>query len=266
MASADRGVPRPVGRTGGHGVRGRGPRRCPRGPQRIAAGGLRGHNGSCRRAGIGGRRDPVHRRRDRPARAPRARPVPAGRATSSRDPRGHRGEGVGPADDADPRRGPPHPRRPRRCRRCDGPRAPALSAKARYLAGLDAERARLDIKTMAVEGHEPLWSMGDDTPTAGRGRLDRPVADHLRQAFAQVTNPAIDPERERAVMDLRVELGRRPACWAGRRAGHGPFAWHGRSSWTSTASSARCVSPGSGRAGSMPPGPRRRAGGSRVGA
>ncbi|HEY8817194.1 MAG TPA: hypothetical protein VIM25_00035, partial [Candidatus Limnocylindrales bacterium] len=53
---------------------------------------------------------------------------------------------------------------------------------ARYLAGLDAERARLDIKTMALEGHEPLWSMGDDTPTPGRGRLDRPVADHLRQA------------------------------------------------------------------------------------
>jgi len=85
----------------------------------------------------------------------------------------------------------------------------------RYLAGLDAERARLDIKTMALEGHEPLWSMGDDTPTPGRGRLDRPIADHLRQAFAQVTNPAIDPERERVVMDLRVELGRRPALLGG---------------------------------------------------
>ena len=68
---------------------------------------------------------------------------------------------------------------------------------------------------MALEAHEPLWSMGDDTPTAGRGRLDRPVADHLRQAFAQVTNPAIDPERERIVMDLRVELGRRPALLGG---------------------------------------------------
>ena len=85
----------------------------------------------------------------------------------------------------------------------------------RHLAGLDAERARLDIKTMAIEGHEPLWSMGDDTPTPGRARVDRPVADHLRQAFAQVTNPAIDPERERIVMDLRVELGRRPALLGG---------------------------------------------------
>ncbi|MGK2850225.1 MAG: glutamate synthase large subunit [Candidatus Limnocylindrales bacterium] len=91
----------------------------------------------------------------------------------------------------------------------------SLDHIARYLVGLDAERARLDIKTMALEAHEPLWSMGDDTPTAGRGRLDRPVADHLRQAFAQVTNPAIDPERERIVMDLRVELGRRPALLGG---------------------------------------------------
>jgi glutamate synthase (NADPH/NADH) large chain/glutamate synthase (ferredoxin) len=92
---------------------------------------------------------------------------------------------------------------------------PSSDHVLRYLAGLDAERARLDIRTMAIEGHEPLWSMGDDTPTPGRARLDRPVADHLRQAFAQVTNPAIDPERERIVMDLRIELGRRPGLLAG---------------------------------------------------
>jgi glutamate synthase (ferredoxin) len=99
--------------------------------------------------------------------------------------------------------------------------APALvegsrtSSPLRYLAGLDAEKARLDIKTMVLEAHEPLWSMGDDTPTPGLGRVDRPVSDHLRQAFAQVTNPPIDPERERAVMDLRVDLGRRPALLGG---------------------------------------------------
>ncbi|HZC32529.1 MAG TPA: glutamate synthase-related protein, partial [Candidatus Bathyarchaeia archaeon] len=92
---------------------------------------------------------------------------------------------------------------------------PATSAGLRFLAGLHAENARLDIKTMALEGHEPLWSMGDDTPTPALGRIDRPVADHLRQAFAQVTNPPIDPERERAVMDLRVELGRRSALLGG---------------------------------------------------
>src|SRR5207245_2864262 len=85
----------------------------------------------------------------------------------------------------------------------------------RFLAGLHAENARLDVRTMAIEGHEPLWSMGDDTPTPALGRIDRPVTDHLRQSFAQVTNPPIDPERERVVMDLRVELGRRSALLGG---------------------------------------------------
>jgi glutamate synthase domain-containing protein 2/glutamate synthase domain-containing protein 1/glutamate synthase domain-containing protein 3 len=99
-------------------------------------------------------------------------------------------------------------------------RAPAAGASPtpsslRYLAGLDAEKARLDLRTMVLEAHEPLWSMGDDTPTPGLARVDRPVADHLRQSFAQVTNPPIDPEREKAVMDLRVDLGRRPALLAG---------------------------------------------------
>ncbi len=93
----------------------------------------------------------------------------------------------------------------------------------RYLAGLDAEKARLDVRTMALEGKEPLWSMGDDTPLPGLARVDRPVSDHLRQAFAQVTNPAIDPERELVVMDLAVELGRRAPLLGGppddRRAG-----------------------------------------------
>ncbi|HYC07670.1 MAG TPA: glutamate synthase-related protein, partial [Candidatus Binatia bacterium] len=94
--------------------------------------------------------------------------------------------------------------------------SPPTPPAIRYLAGLDAERLRLDIRTMALEGHEPLWSMGDDTPTPGRSRLDRRVVDHLRQSFAQVTNPPIDPERERIVMDLKVDLGRRPPLLGGR--------------------------------------------------
>ena len=167
---------------------------------------------------IRGRRRPVQRGRDGPPRTARPRRAAPRRARPAGHPRGCRGEGPGPPGPADPR-----------CRPADVEDRIAPSAATarrggaprstdhvmRYLAGLDAERARLDIKTMALEGHEPLWSMGDDTPTPGRGRLDRPVADHLRQAFAQVTNPAIDPERERIVMDLRVELGRRPALLGG---------------------------------------------------
>jgi glutamate synthase domain-containing protein 2/glutamate synthase domain-containing protein 3 len=94
---------------------------------------------------------------------------------------------------------------------------PKPDARLRFLAGLDAERYRLDIRTMVIEGHEPLWSMGDDTPTPARARTDRPVSDHLRQAFAQVTNPPIDADRELAVVDCRVELGPRPSIFAGPR-------------------------------------------------
>jgi glutamate synthase domain-containing protein 2/glutamate synthase domain-containing protein 1/glutamate synthase domain-containing protein 3 len=88
-------------------------------------------------------------------------------------------------------------------------------APLRLLAGLDAERHRLHVKTMVAEGHEPLWSMGDDTPLPALGRAGRPVTDHLRQSFAQVTNPPIDPERERAVMDVSVTLGPRPPILGG---------------------------------------------------
>ncbi|MBI2777809.1 MAG: glutamate synthase subunit alpha [Chloroflexi bacterium] len=97
-------------------------------------------------------------------------------------------------------------------------RQPDPSAGARYLAGLDAERLRLDIRTMALDGREPLWSMGDDTPTPGFGRTPRRAVDHLKQAFAQVTNPPIDPERERLVVDLRVTVGRRRPLLAGPHA------------------------------------------------
>ena len=93
--------------------------------------------------------------------------------------------------------------------------APSPSPAWRYLAGLDAERLRLDLRTMALEGHEPLWSMGDDTPTPGHGRVLRRAADHLKQSFAQVTNPPIDPERERLVVDLRVHVGRRTPLLGG---------------------------------------------------
>ena len=146
-------------------------------------------------------------------------------------------------------------RRPaHRARRVAADRRPAL------LAGLDAERRGLDVQDDGARGHEPLWSMGDDTPLAGRAGVDRPAVDHLRQAFAQVTNPPIDPERERAVMDLRVELGP-PAGAPGRhaRAAPRPSASDGRSSPTSTGCSTRSAAAPGHRtgpcAGSTRPGP-----------
>jgi hypothetical protein len=82
--------------------------------------------------------------------------------------------------------------------------------RRQILFGLDAEQLRMTVKAMATGGREPTWSMGDDTPLAVMARRPRGVSGYLRQAFAQVTNPPIDPERERAVMSLAVPVGPRP--------------------------------------------------------
>jgi len=82
--------------------------------------------------------------------------------------------------------------------------------RRRILLGLDAEQLRLTVRSMATSGREPIWSMGDDTPLAALARRPRPASAYLRQAFAQVTNPPIDPERERVVMSLELPVGRRP--------------------------------------------------------
>ncbi|MCU0477349.1 MAG: glutamate synthase-related protein [Chloroflexi bacterium] len=82
--------------------------------------------------------------------------------------------------------------------------------RRQVLFGLDAEQLRMTVRTMVTTGREPTWSMGDDTPLAVMARRPRGVAGYLRQAFAQVTNPPIDPERERVVMTLEVPVGPRP--------------------------------------------------------
>ena len=65
------------------------------------------------------------------------------------------------------------------------------------------------LRPMVTKGQEPVGSMGDDTPPAVLSRLVRPLFHNFRQRFAQVTNPAIDPLRERLVMSLRTLIGRR---------------------------------------------------------
>ncbi len=94
--------------------------------------------------------------------------------------------------------------------------------RRRLALGLDAEQLRLTVAAMATSGREPIWSMGDDTPPAILGRRARSVAGYLRQAFAQVTNPPIDPERERLVMSLAIPLGPRPPLLDTRAPGARP--------------------------------------------
>ena len=77
------------------------------------------------------------------------------------------------------------------------------------LHGWGVEDVKFVVDVMAESGAEPVYSMGDDIPIAPLGRTPRRVYGYLRQRFAQVTNPAIDPLREKAVMSLRVLLGSR---------------------------------------------------------
>jgi glutamate synthase domain-containing protein 2/glutamate synthase domain-containing protein 1/glutamate synthase domain-containing protein 3 len=79
------------------------------------------------------------------------------------------------------------------------------------LHGWGAEDVKFVVEAMAETGAEPVYSMGDDIPIAPLGRTPRRLYGYLRQRFAQVTNPAIDPLREKAVMSLRVLLGARHA-------------------------------------------------------
>ncbi len=86
---------------------------------------------------------------------------------------------------------------------------PAHTARLQRMHGWGAEDIRMVVQAMAESGLEPNYSMGDDIPIAPLGRTPRRLYNHLRQRFAQVTNPAIDSLREKAVMSLRVMLGAR---------------------------------------------------------
>ncbi len=75
--------------------------------------------------------------------------------------------------------------------------------------GLTQEDLQFIVKAMAETGKEPVGSMGDDAPLAILSTRPRILAAYFKQLFAQVTNPAIDPLRERLVMSLNTALGAR---------------------------------------------------------
>lgn len=63
------------------------------------------------------------------------------------------------------------------------------------------------IAPMALEGKEPIGSMGTDTPLAVLSDQPQHLSSYFKQLFAQVTNPPIDPIRERLVMSLATFVG-----------------------------------------------------------
>jgi glutamate synthase domain-containing protein 2/glutamate synthase domain-containing protein 1/glutamate synthase domain-containing protein 3 len=76
------------------------------------------------------------------------------------------------------------------------------------LFGFTHEDGEMVLRPMLQDNKEPVWSMGDDAPLAVLSQLPRSFSDHFHQRFAQVTNPPIDPLRERIVMSLESYMGR----------------------------------------------------------
>ncbi|KAK3446565.1 hypothetical protein EUGRSUZ_A02249 [Eucalyptus grandis] len=75
--------------------------------------------------------------------------------------------------------------------------------------GYSSEDVQMIIETMAAQGKEPTFCMGDDIPLAVLSQKPHMLYDYFKQRFAQVTNPAIDPLREGLVMSLEVNIGKR---------------------------------------------------------
>ncbi|HMR83038.1 MAG TPA: glutamate synthase central domain-containing protein, partial [Niabella sp.] len=73
--------------------------------------------------------------------------------------------------------------------------------------GYTSEDVENIITPMATDGKEPIGSMGVDTPLAVLSDQPQHLSYYFKQLFAQVTNPPIDPIRERMVMSLATFVG-----------------------------------------------------------
>ena len=73
--------------------------------------------------------------------------------------------------------------------------------------GYTGEELKMILTPMAVNGQEPVGSMGNDTPLAVLSDRPKLLFNYFKQLFAQVTNPAIDPLREGLVMSLMSFVG-----------------------------------------------------------
>ncbi len=80
-------------------------------------------------------------------------------------------------------------------------------ARRQVAAGQTMEDMELILSPMVDGAKEAIGSMGDDTPLAVISDKPRLISQFFRQNFSQVTNPPIDPLRERHVMSLKTRFG-----------------------------------------------------------
>jgi glutamate synthase (NADPH/NADH) large chain len=87
------------------------------------------------------------------------------------------------------------------------PPEPEALARAQRAFGYTDEDLRLLLEPMSETGKEPTGSMGNDAPLAVLSDRAPSLFDYFHQLFAQVTNPPIDPIREKLVMSLATSIG-----------------------------------------------------------
>jgi glutamate synthase (NADPH/NADH) large chain len=76
--------------------------------------------------------------------------------------------------------------------------------------GYTQEEIKFLLTPMAVNGEEPVGSMGNDSPLAVLSSKNKTLYHYFKQLFAQVTNPPIDPIREELVTSLVSFIGPKP--------------------------------------------------------
>lgn len=84
---------------------------------------------------------------------------------------------------------------------------PITFLKRQISFGISSEDLRVIITQMCETGKEALGSMGSDTPLAVLSQQAQHLSNYFKQLFAQVTNPPIDPIRERMIMSLASHVG-----------------------------------------------------------
>ncbi|XP_043689612.1 glutamate synthase 1 [NADH], chloroplastic-like isoform X1 [Telopea speciosissima] len=73
--------------------------------------------------------------------------------------------------------------------------------------GYTVEALEMLLLPMAKDGTEALGSMGNDAPLAVLSNREKLTFEYFKQMFAQVTNPPIDPIREKIVTSMECMIG-----------------------------------------------------------
>ncbi|WP_339867423.1 glutamate synthase large subunit [uncultured Algoriphagus sp.] len=79
--------------------------------------------------------------------------------------------------------------------------------KNQTIFGYTSEELKVVLSPMGDTAYEAIGSMGADTPLAVLSKESQHISNYFKQLFAQVSNPPIDPIRERLVMSLFTRLG-----------------------------------------------------------